>query len=241
MVLPLDAMLTSTVAPALRAEGFRRKRRRFVMANDLGDLAVIEVSTIGKLALGDGYRHFWVKPWLLPEPFADLWRSQGAPYPAGPEQGVPLRDVQPSPPFCSTWPGGSYGPTLWAFRDDDPAQATECGRAVVAAVVPVVVATLRRLLERQTLIEEMRRADVLPLPGPDASPLDLGGGDGRAVLPLMADAGDTVAVNRLLRVGHESWLAATRKGNPHATALIAWASARLASRGAPSLEQFLNS
>ena len=160
----------------------------------------------------------------------------GGPYAAGKEQGLPLWKVPPRPPFCSSWPSGR----LWAFKENDPAQVTECGHAVVEALVPAVVSMLRQLLDRQMLIEEVRRADVLPLPGPDSSPLNLfGGGQGREVLPLLADAGDTATVAGLMRVGHVSSLIASRQGNPFATSLIRWATARLASRGAPNLEEFL--
>lgn len=238
VVLPLDAMLTSTVAPAPRAEGFKRKGRRFVIANDLGDPALIEISTSGKNALGDGRRHLWVRPWLLPEPFADLWQFRGAPYPAGWEQGLPLWDVMSRPLFCSPSATGSYGPRLWAFQGDDVTEVSECGQGVVRALVPEVVSTLRRLLDRQTLIEGVRRCDVLPGRGPEGGPLCLwGSGQGYQVLPLLADAGDVVAVADLLNSG--TWLASSRAGNRKAAIMIGWASARLASRGSPNLQEFL--
>jgi hypothetical protein len=238
MVLPLDTMLTSTVSPALRAEGFKRKGRRFVIVNELGDLALIEISTSGKLALGDGYRHFWVRPWLLPEPFADLWRFRGAPYPVGWEQAVPLWDVTPRSPFGSSSPADA----LWAFKEDDPAHVMECGLAVVEALVPAVVAILRRLLDRETLVDEVGRADVLPILSRESSPLNLlfVGGYGRTLLPLLADAGDAAAVAGLMRDRQAGWLlTASREGNRYATSLIDWATARLAARGAGDLKAIL--
>ena len=241
MVLPLDAMLTSTVAPALRAVGFKRKGRRFVITNELGDLAVIEVSTSGKLAMGDGYRHFWVAPWLLPEPFADLWRLRRSPDPVGKEQGLPLWEVPSRPPFRSRLSMDSQGLRLWSFREDDAAQVGECGRAVVDALIPTVVSTLVRLLDRQALIEEVCRADVLPIPGPDTGPINLiYPGGGTTVMPLLADAGDTAGVARLLMAGGDkSLLAVSLQGNIYVRDRIAWAAARLALRGAPNLHDHL--
>lgn len=240
MVQPLDAMLTAEVAPALRGAGFKRKGRRFVLTNELGDQAVIEVSTHAKLALGDGWRHFWVLPWLLPEPHADLWRHRGASYAAGPEQGLSLWGLPAPPPFRT------YGieRRLWSLKEDDPDHITACGRAVADALVPGTASTLLQLLDRDALLEELRRSDVLPFPGPDDSTLSREGfgKPGTRALPLLADAGDTPGVASLLGLGlgpHESWLSASRRGLPVATALIDWLATRLAERDAPNLHDFL--
>ena len=234
MASALDTLLTSEVAPPMRAAGYKRKGRRFILENDRGDRAFIEVSTSGRLVLGDGYRHFWVRPWMMPEPFTDKWRARTVGDPLSAGDGLPLWDVRPPAAFVSRW-----GDDVWAVPEGDPDQVAECGRAVAQALVPSVVEQQRRLLDRATLLQETRRADARPRPDRQESPLGLWRGFGGEVLTLLADAGDTAGVAELLEDGETNWLVLRDQGSRFATDLLSWVDRRLEVRGAPSLTDYL--
>jgi hypothetical protein len=96
------------VVPVLRAAGFARKGRRFILGNEDGHLAFIQVSTSGKLAIGDGYRHFSAARWMAPKPFVEFAVARRISDPAlYPSLGMRMRAIRPPLEF---WKGHGVAP-----------------------------------------------------------------------------------------------------------------------------------
>jgi hypothetical protein len=233
VVLPLDTLITRHVAPVMRAAGFKRKGRRFFRANEEGDEAVVEVSTSGKMVYGDGYRYFWVRPWIMPEPHADLWRFGEHTWGPDGHEGLNMR---PLPPPMSFWKGAGDPRTdpQWRFEEQEIVDRDACGQAVADALRDVIP-QLVRLLDRDTIVEEARQAtDISSGRRPD-NILVCTRQSGLDLLPLLADQGSTEAVSSMI---HTSDLAALiEKDSSYARDLLAWVRVRPALRGAPDLDE----
>lgn len=213
MANPLDEMLRTHVAPVLTGAGYRRSGRVYRFAAPNGDLAVIEFPA---RVLSRDYVDFAVTTGVAPTPAVD-WIRRKAETMDSQAPGLECRLIRVDLTPPRRWWRGVGTPDMdqhWGFKKDDGGD--QCGIELAGLLADQVVPTLRRLLDRQELLAEVRN----PRLGDKAS---LNFGKELAEIVMLVDHGPTPDLEELL----ESREAA----NPQ-DELASWARRRLASRAA---------
>lgn len=153
MAHPLDVMLREYVAPVMRAAGFSRSGREYRLPAGNGDCAVLDVDVRGtRLAHVVG---FYVTMGIVIPPFTD-WVYRNQKPPGGRSPGLECAFVQGAvvpPPRVRHGVADAVTGSHWGF---DPSDDAVCGQALAEVLSAEAIPTMRRLLDRDELLAEVR-------------------------------------------------------------------------------------